>query len=69
MLKTAFRFLLLRVLPRRLVPILTAIEVIRFVRRLRRPKPVPPRRVITSGSREAGPDRKGTGGGPGDRID
>lgn len=51
MLKTALRFLLLRVLPRRLVPILTAIELFRFVRRLRRPKPVPPRRITTSGPR------------------
>lgn len=69
MLKTAFRFLLLRVLPRRLVPILTAIEVIRFVRRLRRPKPVAPRRVVTSGSRGPGRARTDTGAGPDDRTD
>jgi hypothetical protein len=49
MLKTALRFFLLRFLPRRLVPILTAIEVIRLVQRRRRPPaPVPPRRLVTS---------------------
>jgi hypothetical protein len=50
MLSTALRFLLLRFLPGRLMPLLTAIEVIRLVRRLRarRPDPVPPRRIVTS---------------------
>jgi hypothetical protein len=50
MLSTALRFIFLRFLPRRLVPILTAIEVVRLVQRWRRPKPVPagPRRVVTS---------------------
>jgi hypothetical protein len=52
MLGSALRFFLLRFLPRRLVPILTAIEVVRLIRRLRRgsPEPVPPRRLVTSGS-------------------
>ena len=50
MLKTALRFFLLRFLPRRLFPLLTALEVIRLIRRLRRkgPEPVKPRRVVTS---------------------
>ena len=49
MLKQAMRFLLLRFLPRRLVPILAAIEVVRLVQRLRRPgpEPVAPRRLVT----------------------
>jgi hypothetical protein len=55
MLKQALRFVLVRFLPRRLVPILAAIEVVRVVRRLRRrgPEPVPPRRLVTVD----GPDR------------
>lgn len=50
MLKTALRFLLLRFLPRRLFPILTVFDAIRFIRRLRRgrPQPVAPRRIVTS---------------------
>lgn len=40
MIRWLARFLLLRVLPRRLLPILTVIEVIRFVRRLRGERPV-----------------------------
>ena len=49
MLKQALRFALLRFLPRRLVPILAAVEVIRLVQRLRRrgPEPVAPRRLVT----------------------
>jgi hypothetical protein len=49
MLTQALRFALLRFLPRRLVPILTVIEVIRLVQRLRRraPDPVAPRRLVT----------------------
>lgn len=61
MLKTALRFLLLRFLPRRLVPLLTVIEVVRLVRRLRSrpPTPVaaPPRRMRTVGD---GPGRSPT---------
>jgi hypothetical protein len=37
------RFFLVRFLPRRLIPILTVIEVIRFIRGLRRP---PQRTVV-----------------------
>ena len=49
MFKQALRFALLRFLPRRLVPILAAVEVVRMVRRMRRrgPEPVPPRRLVT----------------------
>lgn len=48
--KNLFRFLLLRVLPHRLIPFLTVFEVLMLIRRLRRPKPVatPPRRIVTS---------------------
>jgi hypothetical protein len=55
MLKQGLRFALLRFLPRRLVPILAAIEVVQLIRRLRRrgPEPVPPRRLVTA----EGPDR------------
>ena len=51
MLKTALRFFLLRFLPRRLVPLLTVIELVRLVRRLRGrgPVPVAPRRLRTVG--------------------
>jgi hypothetical protein len=50
MLTTGLRFLLLRFLPRRLLPILTAIEVFRLIQRLRRrgPDPVAPRRLVTA---------------------
>jgi hypothetical protein len=49
MLKQALRFALLRFLPRRVVPILAAIEVVQLIRRLRRrtPEPVAPRRIVT----------------------
>jgi hypothetical protein len=42
-------FLLLRFLPRRVLPILTAIEIYRLIQRLRRrgPEPVAPRRIVT----------------------
>ncbi len=55
MLKQALRFLLLRFLPRRLVPILAAVEVVRLIQRLRHraPDPVAPRRLVTV----EGPDR------------
>jgi hypothetical protein len=36
MLKTAARFLVLRVLPRRLLPIVTVVEAVLFVRSIRR---------------------------------
>jgi hypothetical protein len=36
MLKTAARFLLLRVLPRRILPVVTVIEAILFVRSIRK---------------------------------
>jgi hypothetical protein len=44
------RFLMLRALPRRLLPFLTAIELFRLVRRMRRrtPQPVAPRRIVTA---------------------
>lgn len=58
MLKTALRFLLLRFLPRRLVPLLTVIEIVRLVRRVRgrrsTPAATPPRRLRTVGD---GPGR------------
>jgi hypothetical protein len=49
MLRQGLRFLLLRFLPRRVVPILTAIEIFRLVQHLRRrgPEPVAPRRIVT----------------------
>jgi hypothetical protein len=48
MLKQGLRLLLLRFLPRRLLPILTVIEIARLIRNRRRvPKPVPPRRLVT----------------------
>ena len=52
MLRTALRFFLLRFLPRRLIPILTAVEIVRLIQRVRRgaPDPVRPRRLVTSGS-------------------
>jgi hypothetical protein len=55
MLKQGLRFFLLRFLPRRLVPILTAIEIVRLIQRQRRraPEPVAPRRLVTVD----GPDR------------
>ena len=51
MLKTALRFFLLRFLPRRLVPLLTVIELVRLVHRLRGrgPTPVAPSRLRTGG--------------------
>ena len=49
MIKTALRFFLLRFLPRRLVPILTAIEVFRLIQQFRRgPAAKQPRRIVTS---------------------
>ena len=55
MLLQTLRLLMLRVLPRRLVPFLTVIELILLVRRMRRrgPQPVAPRRLVTVD----GPDR------------
>jgi hypothetical protein len=55
MLMQTLRLLMLRVLPRRLVPILTVVELILLIRRMRRrgPQPVAPRRLITVN----GPDR------------
>jgi hypothetical protein len=59
MLSQGLRFLLLRFLPRRVVPILTAIEIFRLVQRLRRrgPEPVAPRRIVTV---EDAPRRQGS---------
>lgn len=53
------RFLLLRFLPRRVLPILTAIEIYRLIQRLRRrgPEPVAPRRIVTVD--ETAPDYRG----------
>lgn len=44
------RFLMLRALPRRLLPFLTAIELFRLVRRMRRrtPQPMAPRRIVAA---------------------
>jgi hypothetical protein len=55
MLMQTLRLLMLRVLPRRLVPFLTVIELILLVRRMRRraPQPAAPRRLVTVN----GPDR------------
>ncbi len=49
MLSKALRLILLRFLPRRVLPILTAIEIFRIIQRLRRrgPNPVAPRRLVT----------------------
>jgi hypothetical protein len=49
MLSRALRLLLFRFLPRRVLPILTAIEIVRLIQRLRRrgPEPVAPRRLVT----------------------
>jgi hypothetical protein len=48
MLKQGLRLFLLRFLPRRLLPILTVIEIARLIRNRRRtPQPVPPRRLVT----------------------
>jgi hypothetical protein len=59
MLTQALRFVLLRFLPRRVLPILTAIEIYRLIQRLRRrgPEPVAPRRIVTVD--EPGPARRG----------
>ena len=50
MLIQTLRFLMLRALPRKLLPFLTAIELFRLVRRMRRrtPQPVAPRRIVTA---------------------
>jgi hypothetical protein len=60
MLMQILRLLGLRILPRRLLPILTVIELVRLVHRMRRrgPQPVTPRRLITV----EGPDRAAVGG-------
>lgn len=49
MLSKALGLILLRFLPRRVLPILTAIEIFRLIQRLRRrtPEPVAPRRMVT----------------------
>ena len=50
MLTQSLRLLLLRFLPRRILPILTAIEIFLLIQRLRRrrPEPVAPRRIVTA---------------------
>ena len=57
MLKTALRFFLLRFLPRRLVPLLTVIELVRLVHRVRGrgPTPVAPSRLRTGGDGTVAP--------------
>jgi hypothetical protein len=67
MLKTAARFLLLRFLPRRIVPIVTVVEALLFVRSIRnrsRVKVNPPSKSrtappasATTGPATTGPDR------------
>jgi hypothetical protein len=49
MLANALKLVLLRFLPRRLVPFLAAVEVIRMIMRLRRKQPdtIVPRRLVT----------------------
>ena len=51
------RFLMLRALPRRLVPILTVVEVVLLIRRMRRrgPPPAAPRRLVTADGRDLPP--------------
>jgi hypothetical protein len=48
--KNLLRFVLLKLLPGRLIPFLTVFEVLMLIRRLRAkpPAPVAPRRVVTS---------------------
>jgi hypothetical protein len=48
--KNLLRFILLKLLPGRLIPFLTVFEVLMLIRRLRAkpPAPVAPRRVVTS---------------------
>jgi len=48
MLTQSVRLLLLRYLPRRILPILTAIEIFLLIQRLRRrgPEPVAPRKIV-----------------------
>ena len=50
MLNQGLRLLLLRFLPRRIVPILTVVEIFLLIQRLRRrrPEPVAPRRIVTA---------------------
>ena len=50
MLTQSLRLLLLRFLPRRILPILTAFEIFLLIQRLRRrrPEPVAPRRIVTA---------------------
>jgi len=51
------RFLMLRALPRRLVPFLTAVELVLLIRRMRRrgPEPATPRRLVTADGRQLPP--------------
>jgi hypothetical protein len=57
MLMQTLRFLMLRALPRRLVPFLTAVELVLLIRRMRRraPEPTPPRRLVTADGRQLPP--------------
>jgi hypothetical protein len=60
MLKTAARFLLLRVLPRRILPIVTLVEAVLFVRSIRNRSRVrvnAPTASRTAPPRRAEPDR------------
>jgi hypothetical protein len=57
MLKTAARFLVLRVLPRRIVPVVAVVEALLFLRGLRRRSRV--RVNAPSASRTAPPPRPG----------
>jgi hypothetical protein len=64
--KNFLRFMLLRILPGRLIPSLTVFEVLMLIRRLRksRPAPVTPRRLVTSAPPSAGPRAPRTVTGP-----
>ena len=55
MLKTAARFLLLRFLPRRIVPIVTVVEAVLFVRSIRRRSRVKVNRPSESRTAPPGP--------------
>jgi hypothetical protein len=59
MLRTAFRFLLLRFLPRRILPIVTIAEAILLIRSVRRRKAV---KVNEPRASRTAPPRTGTSG-------
>jgi hypothetical protein len=67
MLKAAARLLLLRVLPRRILPIVTVVEALLFVRSIRnrsRTKVNPPTASRTAPPRTVSPEASAASGGP-----